>query len=57
MGLVPRTATWEANEMNPSRASSLILAMVLLVSCNRLDAAKLLECVCSCGCSTLEREI
>ena len=44
MRLVPRTATWEANEMNPSRGSRLILVKVLLVLwCNRVDAAKLAE--------------
>ena len=44
MRLLPRTATWEPNEMNPSRNSSLILVMVLLVGrCNRVDAAKLAD--------------
>ena len=40
-----RTATWEANEMNPPRGSRLILVMVLLVGrCNRVDAASLASC-------------
>src|SRR6516225_3709292 len=44
MRLVPCTATWEANEMNPSRVSRVIVVMVLLVSrCNRVDAAKLAD--------------